>query len=183
MSSDPRVANRNRDRNANAENNYWEMTWNMKQNHLYDWWPKAQIRFDFLGFDEHNLFCKTLLQSSALSPFQHGWMCFGWLQQNFESGKWSDYEMWSHTPKNTLLLCFFHFIFILFCVTWQLRATTWCVNPFVTVVTKAMIQKHNLVITTNRKFDTKTLKLPQEWKTDMKRMFISQQMVTALVQM
>lgn len=40
--------------------------------------------------------------------------------------------------SHILLLFFFHFIDIL--ITWQLGMETWCVNPFVTVVTSSTIE-------------------------------------------
>lgn len=83
----------------------------------------------------------------------------------------------AHTKKYAVasLLSFF-------CVTWQLRAAARCVNPFVAVVIKAMIQKHNLVITTNRKFDTKTSKLPHEIKVNRKFVFTSSRQATIFAQ-
>lgn len=113
----------------------WHEIWN--KSHLYDWWPKAPIRFDSLEFDKHNLFCKTLLWHARVQHYRpgfqrvvgcladsDGWMYWLDLQQKFESGKWSDYEMWSHTDEKIDniarincddfgLLLSFHFSFVL----------------------------------------------------------------------
>ena len=109
----------------------WHEIWN--KSHLYDWWPKASIRFDSLEFDEHNLFCKTLLRRGRVQHYRpgfqrvvgclagsDGWMCWLDLQQKFRERKVIRLRnAISHRPKNdniarintTTLVCFFHFIF------------------------------------------------------------------------
>lgn len=76
----------------------------------------AQIRFDFLGFDEHNLFCKTLLQCSALSPFQHvDELCYNKIRERKVIRL---RNVIAHT-KNMLCFASFiiYFLFIFSCVT------------------------------------------------------------------
>lgn len=166
----PRVANNRllrKPKRKSQENNYWEMTWNMKQSHLDDWWPKASIRivtlvlecFFGLNFDEHNLFCKTLLQSSGLSrppllestattkSFNRWAESMGrrWRRKKNDSRAESVIMLrnaitysknicfWFLSPRSLArsIACFFFSE----CITWQLRAPTRCVKPFVTVVT------------------------------------------------
>lgn len=81
-----RVANSNRNRNANAHKTIiekWHEIWN--KSHLYDWWPKAQIDFTRIC-DEHNLFCKTLLHtvSGIIALSACGWFvgCAGYVTAN-----------------------------------------------------------------------------------------------------
>lgn len=149
-----------------------------------------KLRFDLTFLDLTNIiyFVKHYYGVQHYRPFSvwldgcAGWMVTATTTKNFRERKVIRLRnAIAHTKTKQkqkkmciqLWVCFFHF-----CVTWQLRTTTWCVNPFVTVVTNAMIQKHNLVITTHRKFDTKTSKLPQERKIDTEFMYLHIYVVT-----
>lgn len=48
------------------ENNYWEMTWNMKQSYLDDWWPKASFPFWICCFSDFGFWLKFLTNSKFI---------------------------------------------------------------------------------------------------------------------